>query len=325
MNSIDPTLSETGEYPPVPSMNGPKIQVASAARTNVGLVRKNNEDHFLIARLRRVLEVESTNVDSYLIPPLREELGYLFAVADGMGGMASGEEASRMAISVGLELVRDAAKWHMDVTSPAEVEDLMATCRQYIQQINRRVYEQASTHPSMEGMGTTLTCAYSVGLRLFVIHVGDSRAYLAHGGLLQQLTRDHTVAQDLASTGKIAQSEVKQHRMRNVLTNYVGSPGDGIDAELHRLDLAEGDRLLICSDGLTDLVDDAQILSSLADSSHPQDACDRLIAAALSRGTRQCHRRCRAISSGLRLTRSPLAFLFQCRSLRLIAQKPTWD
>lgn len=286
MNFHDQAVSETGEYPPVPSVPGPRILVSSAAGTNVGRVRKNNEDHFLVSRLRRVVEVESTNLDPFLIPPMREDVGHVFAVADGMGGMASGEEASRLAISVGLELVRDSARWHLDFTDPAEVDDLVATCRRYIRQINRRVYEQASTNAAMEGMGTTLTVAYSVGLRLFVIHVGDSRIYLAHGGILQQLTRDHTVAQDLATNGKISQAEVKSHRMRNVLTNYIGSPTDGIEAEIHRLDLADGDRLLLCSDGLTDLVDDARIASILAGESAPQAACDRLIESALMAGGR---------------------------------------
>ncbi|QDV33415.1 PP2C family protein-serine/threonine phosphatase [Tautonia plasticadhaerens] len=286
MNFHDPAVSETGDFPPVPRVPGPRILVSSAAGTDVGRVRKNNEDHFLVSRLRRVVEVESTNLDPFLIPPMHEEVGHLFAIADGMGGMASGEEASRLAISSGLELVRESARWHLDFSDPAEIDDLMTTCRRYIRQINRRVYEHASTNAAMEGMGTTLTVAYSVGLRLFVIHVGDSRIYLAHGGYLQQLTRDHTVAQDLATTGKITQAEVKSHRMRNVLTNYIGSPSDGIEAELHRLDLADGDRLLLCSDGLTDLVDDARISSILAGESAPQAACDRLIDSALRAGGR---------------------------------------
>jgi protein phosphatase len=286
MNGDDPAVSETGEYPPVPNESGPRIRVSTSANTNVGRVRKNNEDHYLVCRLRRVMEVESTNLEPFQIPPMREDVGHLFAIADGMGGMASGEEASRLAISAGLELVRDSARWHLDFTDPAEVDDLMATCRRYIRQINRRVYEQAATNAAMEGMGTTLTVAYSVGHRLFVIHVGDSRIYLAHGGILQQLTRDHTVAQDLALSGQITQAEVKSHRMRNVLTNYIGSPGDGIEAELHRLDLADGDRLMLCSDGLTDLVDDAQIASILDEESEPQATCDRLIDAALQAGGR---------------------------------------
>ncbi|WP_158633492.1 PP2C family protein-serine/threonine phosphatase [Tautonia sociabilis] len=286
MSTHDPSLSDTGEFPAVPTASGPRVQVRAAARSHVGRVRRNNEDHYLIARIRRQLEIASTNLDPYLIPPLREEIGYIFAIADGMGGMASGEEASRLALSAGLELVRDANKWHLDFTDPAEVDDLKETCLRYFRQINRRVYERATSHAAMEGMGTTLSVAYSVGLRLFVIHVGDSRVYLSHGGGLEQLTLDHTVAQDLAISGKITQSQVKSHRLRNVLTKYVGSPGEGIDAQLQSLDLVDGDRLLLCSDGLTDLVDDATIAELLRAADDPQDACDRLIDAALQAGGR---------------------------------------
>lgn len=287
METDDPTSQETGEFPSVAPGPGPSLRVRAAARSHVGKVRQNNEDHYLIARLRRAIEVDSTNLNMMNLPQLREDVGHVFAVADGMGGMASGEEASRLAISSGLEILRDASKWHLDFTDPAEAEDLIATCRRYIQQINRRVYEQATRHSQMEGMGTTLSVAYSVGHRLFVIHVGDSRIYLfSEGGGLQQITRDHTVAQDLASTGRIAQSEVKSHRMRNVLTNYIGSPDEGIEAEIHRLELTDGDRILLCSDGLTDLVDDSRIADILELETDAEAASDRLIDAALASGGR---------------------------------------
>lgn len=287
METDDPTSQETGEFPAVPPGLGPSLRVQAAARSHVGKVRQNNEDHYLVARLRRAIEVDATNLDTMLLPRLREDVGHVFVVADGMGGMASGEEASRLAISSGLEIIRDAAKWHLDFSDPGEAEDLIVTCRRYIQQINRRVYDQATRHSSMEGMGTTLSVSYSVGLFLFVVHVGDSRVYLfSRGGGLQQITRDHTVAQDLASTGRIAQSEVKSHRMRNVLTNYIGSPDNGIEAEIHRLELTDGDRLLLCSDGLTDLVDDSRIAEILERETDAEAASDRLIDAALASGGR---------------------------------------
>ncbi|WP_169976784.1 PP2C family protein-serine/threonine phosphatase [Tautonia rosea] len=286
MDTTDPKILDTGDFPSVPPALPPRIEVISSARSDVGKVRRNNEDHYLVARLRRSIDIDATNLDSLRLPLLREEAGHLLAVADGMGGMASGEDASFLAISAGLELLRDAAKWHLDVSGPNEIEELVATCRSYIQQINQRVYTQASQDASKEGMGTTLSVAYSVGLRLFVVHVGDSRVYLAHGGTLQQITRDHTVAQDLATTGRITQSEVKSHRMRNVLTNYIGSPDQGIEAEIHRLELHPGDRLLLCSDGLSDQVEDAEIAQILASASEPKAACDRLVDAALKAGGR---------------------------------------
>lgn len=286
MDKTDPKILDTGDFPAVPPALPPLVEVTSAARSDVGKIRQNNEDHYLVARLRRAIKIDATNLDSLRIPLLREEGGHLLAVADGMGGMASGEDASFLAISAGLELLRDAAKWYLDVSGPNEIEELVETCRSYIKQINQRVYAHASQDLAKEGMGTTLSVAYSVGLRLFVIHVGDSRVYLSHGGTLQQITRDHTVAQDLATTGRITQSEVKSHRMRNVLTNYIGSPDQGIKAEIHRLELHSGDRLLLCSDGLSDQVDDAEIARILADEAEPKAACDRLVDAALASGGR---------------------------------------
>jgi protein phosphatase len=133
-------------------------------------------------------------------------------------------------------------------------------------------------------MGTTLTAAYSLGLDLFVVHAGDSRTYLWHGGTLQQITKDHTVAQTLFEEGRIEQEELKTHRFRNVLTNYVGNPIDGIDTEMHRVELNVGDRLLLCSDGLSDMVDDEAIEAIMAGSGSPAEACEQLIAAALAGG-----------------------------------------
>lgn len=286
MNVIDPNLTDTGEYAPVDPIAPGQIRVSAAGKTDVGRVRSNNEDHFLIGRVRRTQEIVATNLEPELMPELREEIGHAFVIADGMGGMASGEEASRLAIVTGLELVRDAGKWHFDVDDPDEATELRATLLRYFQQVNRRVYRQAATNAAFEGMGTTLTVAYAVGLRLFVAHVGDSRAYLYHGGLLQQLTRDHTVAQELANAGRIAQSEVKTHRMRNVLTHYIGSPDDGLMAEFHRLELADGDRLLLCSDGLSDFVEDKAIAAVLTAEPTPEAACLGLINRANAGGGR---------------------------------------
>ncbi len=108
-------------------------------------------------------------------------------------------------------------------------------------------------------MGTTLTVAYSVGVDLFIIHLGDSRAYLFRQGRLQLLTKDHTVAQAMADAGYIAPEEVRHHRKRHVLTNFLGGHHGKVKGDVRWLRLADGDRLLLCSDGLTDMVDDDAI------------------------------------------------------------------
>lgn len=279
-------LSDTSEYevfvPSVPR----KVAVEIAARSEVGKVRAANEDHYLIGRLSRSLEILETNVPGEMLPPMSHEVGYVMVVADGMGGMACGEEASRLAIVTGMQLVRNSARWLMRLGDPDEEAELVEQLRWYFGEVNRSVADRAQSHRGNVGMGTTLTVAYSVGLRLFVVHAGDSRAYVWHSGVLQQITHDHTVAQNLFEMGRIVEDELKTHRFRHVLTNYVGNPSDGIEAEIHQVDLASNDRLLLCSDGLTDLVSDEVIGGVLASSRSPEEATSRLVEAALEAGGR---------------------------------------
>ena len=133
-------------------------------------------------------------------------------------------------------------------------------------------------------MGTTLTAAYSVGVDLFVIHLGDSRAYLYRKGELQRLTKDHTYAQAMADAGYIAPEEVRRHARRNTLTNYLGGRHGKFKADLRWLRLADGDRLLLCTDGLSDMVDDGSIARILREHDRPQDAAQALLDEALERG-----------------------------------------
>lgn len=280
----DATLLEQGG-PLIPVAHR-RVAVEVCAATDVGLVRKNNEDHFVVSLVRRSIEIAQTNLPSELIPPHADELGYAMAIADGMGGMASGEEASRLALVAGIELVRDSARWNMRFEDPAETADMVEKMKSYFLEVNRRVSNRAASEPRFEGMGTTLIVAYSVGLNLFVVHAGDSRGYLHHNGILQRITTDHTMAQYLYSAGQVRTEELKTHRLRHILTNYVGNPNGGIDAEIHRVELADGDRLLLCSDGLSDIVDNDRIEAVLGAAETPRMACDGLIAAALGAGGR---------------------------------------
>ena len=137
--------------------------------------------------------------------------------------------------------------------------------RDYFHKVNTAVIGQARADRGLSGMGTTLTLAYSVGVDVFIIHVGDSRAYLHREGRLGQLTRDHTVAQGLADLGAIKPEEVHRHATRHVLTNFVGGPSPGVDPEVATLQVRDGDFLLLCSDGLTEMVGDPEIAAILDD------------------------------------------------------------
>ena len=134
------------------------------------------------------------------------------------------------------------------------------------------------------GMGTTMTLAMSLGPVLTVIHVGDSRAYLLHRGVLHRLTRDHTVPQVLADLGRLPADEVATHGLRHVLTGGLGLWETGGEPEVQRVPLADGDRLLLCTDGLTEMVDDATIAAELGRDRSAAEACQTLLDLALARG-----------------------------------------
>lgn len=258
------------------------VKVDFGAVTHAGKVREKNEDHYLIVRLSRSLELLMTNVPANQSPGKLSEYGYGMVVADGMGGAAAGEVASRMAANLLIKLVMDAASIrHID---EAEAEALKDRMEGYYNAIHSELVNQGTINPAIEGMGTTLTITYSFGTDLFIAHAGDSRAYMFREGNLRQLTHDHTVAQKLADQGEIPQEAVAEHRMRHILTNVLGGHDGPIITELQQLELMEGDCLMLCSDGLTDMVKDADILNVLRDIESSQEACDKLLNLALDAG-----------------------------------------
>jgi protein phosphatase len=135
-------------------------------------------------------------------------------------------------------------------------------------------------------MGTTLTMALSLGTDLLIVHVGDSPAYLSRRGELHKLTRDHTLAQELADLGLTSEREVAWRYYRTALTRAIGIPGAGEESEIRRLRLADGDRLLLCTDGLTDMVDEATIGAELGRPASSAQTCRALVDLALDRGGR---------------------------------------
>jgi protein phosphatase len=260
------------------------IRVDFGAATHRGLVREKNEDHYLVARVGRALESVQTNLPEGSVPDYFAEVGHAFAVADGMGGHASGEVASTTALLAAVRLVLDDVRWSLKINE-AEARELMERMGRYVRQIHRTVTQQALADPRLRGMGTTLTVAYSVGADLFIVHVGDTRVYVFRKGKLHKLTTDHTVAQRLADLGVISQEEVTTHRMRHALTNVIGGFSEHpVQAEIQRVRLADGDRLLLCSDGLTDMVDDEAITGVLARGGSSDAMCAQLIDMALAGG-----------------------------------------
>jgi protein phosphatase len=261
------------------------VQIDVSALSHPGHHRANNEDHFFVTRLSRTLQTLVTSLPAGDVPEHTEEVNYVMVVADGMGGHAAGEVASRMAISALVSLALDVPDWIFKVDE-RHAREIERRSRTYVQEVGAMLVERGERDPALRGMGTTLTAARSLGRDLLITHVGDSRAYLLRADGLHRLTQDHTYAQLLVDLGQLAPADVAFSRHRHVLTNALGGSSHGVQVDTDRLRLEDGDRVLLCSDGLTDLVDDTTITSILREATRSSDACERLVQRALDNGGR---------------------------------------
>jgi protein phosphatase len=204
-------------------------------------------------------------------------------VADGMGGHVAGEEASRLAITTLLNLVLTTPDWIFCAENPAHAEEMMRRAAERFSTVNRTLVAEAADNPRLHGFGTTLTLAASVGRNLILAHIGDSRVYLFRGGELYQLTRDHTVARAMCDAGVITPAQAATHRLRHMLTKSLGAD-EGEPPDVQKFTLDAGDCVLLCSDGLNDMVSDDQIAADLAPDAPSQAKCEKLIDRALAAG-----------------------------------------
>jgi len=262
------------------------VQVDVAGLTHTGKVRPNNEDHFLIGRFGRFLETLQTNVPATDVASRSEEIGYGMVVADGMGGAAAGEFASQLAVSTLVKLVLETPDWILRIDDSGFAEEVMWRAKERLEQVNATLATHAENDPTLRGFGTTLTLATSLGSDMFLTSVGDSRAYLLRQNQLYQLTRDHTVAQGLADRGMIVQHEVASHHMHHVLTKVLGGKAKVAQPDVRKIILYDGDCLLLCSDGLTEMVPNARIQETLTAGQPAIMAAKSLIDQALAAGGR---------------------------------------
>ena len=217
----------------------------SAGITDTGRMRRRNEDAYVVQ------------------PPI-------FAVADGMGGAQAGEVASKLAA---------AALEDTDQGTLRGEDGVVAL----IQEANRRVYERSNEDPSASGMGTTMTVALVEAGRVVIGHVGDSRAYLARDGRLEQLTEDHSLVNELLKTGKLSREEAETHPQRSVITRALGTDPD-VDVDTFSVPAQTGDLFLLCSDGLTDMVPEDAIFAVVERNRDDIDAALRALVKAANRG-----------------------------------------
>jgi protein phosphatase len=245
-------------------------------------VRPSNEDQFLIADLGTTMRVSQTSVpDRQLLQgpasdPLGDARGNLFLVADGMGGHRAGERASELAVLAIEQFTLDTVKGLFDHDG-ADAPRVLAQFQAAVEAADARIAEEAAEHPALQGMGTTLTIAYQLDTQLCVVHAGDSRAYVYRNDVLHQLTQDHTMVADMVRAGTLQPEDAAVHRMRHVVTNVVGGPAEGVFVEAHAVELQAGDRLLLCSDGLTEMLCNDAIAEVLRNTLEPSAACQQLL------------------------------------------------
>lgn len=254
------------------------------AASHKGHLRANNEDSYLLMQFGRSLERLATNLDENLLEPNYSFTGYGLLVADGMGGMAAGEIASRLALSKLVELIADTSDWILALKHERDARKVLKRMTDRFFQIDKILKDEAQADDTLEGMGTTLTVAGTLGRDLVVGHIGDSRAYLLREQTLKQLTTDHTLGQALIDAGVASSDDPATRSMRHVLTAAIGSLDEGIEPQVQRFKLRRGDQLLLCTDGLTAMIDDEIIANVLRRQGSAQCACDDLIDLALGAG-----------------------------------------
>ncbi|HEY6802721.1 MAG TPA: protein phosphatase 2C domain-containing protein [Pyrinomonadaceae bacterium] len=259
-------------------------QAELGAITHKGHVRSQNEDSYLLIRFGRSLENVMTNLEDHLLKKDYSVSGYGLLVADGMGGMAGGQVASRMTLAKLVELIVDTSDWTLRMDRESDANTVMRRMSDRFLKIDQALREEAAVNTSLRGMGTTLTVAGLLGRELVIGHVGDSRAYLLSAGNLKQLTTDHTMAQALIDAGVAKYDDPATRSMRHVLTAAIGAMGDGHEPQVQRYTLADSDQLLLCTDGLTEIVDDATIARVLSEAESAQAACETLLDLALEGG-----------------------------------------
>lgn len=255
--------------------DGKAVRVTLFAMSDMGRVRKNNEDNFVICNLT----TGEVGVSPTLCEHALGELGSLFMVADGMGGEASGEVASQLAVTTVPKRLYDNLKT-LGTVSEANFVILL---RESIEYANQIIFQTALNNPAYHGMGTTTTASALFGRHLFVGQVGDSRCYLIRNKQMTQLTRDQTFLNYLKDIGAEMPVDPEKDSRKSILTQAVGS-SETLEVKVTYTPVMQGDRILICSDGLYNMVPDADLLAIGGRANVLSENCKALIDKANANG-----------------------------------------
>jgi len=274
-------LLDAGEYRTLSS----SVRLELGATSRPGKLRPFNQDHYLAVRLGRSQEVLDTSLAERDVPGHFEEYAYALLVADGLGQTGAGSLASRIALSTFAHLALHYGRWNVRIDRETAF-DVMNRAQRLYEGVNDAVIRHAQDHEELQGMASTLTAAYSAGDDLFIAHVGHSRAYLYRQGELTKLTVDHTVAESVARNHapqplQPASSQDLQH----ILTDTIGGKRRLPEISIEHFRLQDGDRLLLCTNGLTDVLDDKGIAEVLTCRRHPSEDSRILADVALEHGS----------------------------------------
>jgi protein phosphatase len=250
--------------------------------TDAGKLRETNEDQFLIADLVKSMQVNQTSLG------LDQEKGRMFGgsqgkvllVADGMGGHEGGEQASTIAVEALTRYVLNVMHWLFRLEEDGD-EDFQEDLRAAMEHCQEKVEDELERE-RRKAPGTTLTLAYMIWPRLYVVHVGDSRCYLWRNSKLKQITKDHTMAQKLVDEGQMEEEETA--RWSHVLWNVIGGGSEQLAPEVYKAKLEKGDTLMLCTDGLTKHVSDEALASLLGDGLSSKECAERMVTQANESG-----------------------------------------
>lgn len=251
--------------------------------THPGRVREENQDHFLLCTVHPQVVIHGTSLpDAAAVAMRGQRLATIMVVADGVGGAAAGSTASRLAAEAVTRYVASSLRCAYDEADP-EPAGFEAALHAAAIDAHEAVRAEAQLRPDAGGMATTLSLGIVVWPWLYVVQVGDSRCYIHQGGALRQLTRDQTVAQELLERGLLTSETARRSPLSHVLSSAIGST-EAVP-EVTRVDVRErGCVILVCSDGLTKHVEDAEIATALAGMASAEQACRTLLDLALERG-----------------------------------------
>jgi serine/threonine protein phosphatase PrpC len=250
--------------------------------THVGRVRVENQDHFLVATVHPELIIHETSLPAAQSMPIHgTRLATVMLVADGVGGSTGGREASRLAIETIVRYVSSTLRCYHAAGSAKE-EEFVDALRSAALEAHTAVRTESALRPDASRMATTLTLFIAVWPWAYVVQVGDSRCYYYHSGTLKQLTRDQTIAQDLVDQGVLAPERMSKSPFSNVLASAIGS--EAALPEVSRVKMDGRGAFLLCSDGLTKHVTDAEIAAEMQVLTSSEQSCRRLLYLALERG-----------------------------------------